>query len=100
VFVKIKGKLHYLWWAVDQDGEVVDGYLQARRNGKAAKRLFRRLLKARDGEPGMVVTDKLRSYPVAHKKLMPEALHLMDQYANNRAEQSHVATRARERGMQ
>jgi putative transposase len=98
-FVNINGKQHYLWRAVDQDGEVVDVYLQAKRNGKAAKRFFRRLLKAHDGEPGKVVTDKLGSYPVAHKKLMPEALHLMDQYANNRVEQSHETTRARERGM-
>jgi putative transposase len=97
--IQINGKQDYLWRAVDQDDEVVDVYLQARRNGKAAKRFFRRLLKAHDGEPGKVVTDKLRSYPVAHKKLTPEALHLMDQYANNRAEQSHEVTQARERGM-
>ena len=99
VFVKIKGKQHYLWRAVDQDGEVVDVYMQARRDGAAAKRFFRRLLKNHSGEPRMIVTDKLRSYPVAHREVIPEAIHVTDQYANNRAEQSHESTRVRERGM-
>ena len=51
VFVKIGGKQHYLWRAVDQDGEVIDVFLQARRDGKAAKRFFKRLLKVHGGEP-------------------------------------------------
>jgi putative transposase len=62
VFVKINGKQHYLWRAVDQDGEVVDVYLQARRDGAAAKRFFKRLLRSHGGEPRKIVTDKLRSY--------------------------------------
>jgi putative transposase len=99
VFVKIKGKQHYLWRAVDQDGEVVDVYLQAKRNGAAAKRFFRRLLRSHGGEPRKIVTDKLRSYGVAHRELMPEAIHSTEQYENNRAEQSHEPTRVRERGM-
>jgi len=99
VFVKINGKQHYLWRAVDQDGEVVDVFLQVRRDGTAAKRFFKRLLKSHGGEPRKIVTDKLRSYGVAHREVMPEAIHITDQYANNRAEQSHEPTRIRERGM-
>jgi putative transposase len=99
VFVKINGKQHYLWRAVDQDGEVVDVYLQARRDGATAKRFFKRLLRSHGGEPRKIVTDKLRSYGVAHRELMPDVIHDTAQYANNRAEQSHEATRVRERGM-
>ena len=99
VFVKINGKQHYLWRAVDQDGEVVDVYLQAKRDGAAAKRFFRRLKRSHGGEPRKVVSDKLRSYPVAHREMMPEAVHSTEQYENNRAEQSHEATRVRERGL-
>ena len=99
VFVKINGKQHYLWRAVDQDGEVVDVYLQAKRDGAAAKRFFRRLLRSHGGEPRKIVTDKLRSYGVAHRELIPETIHSTERYENNRAEQSHEATRVRERGM-
>jgi putative transposase len=99
VFVKINSQQQYLWRAVDQDGEVVDVYLQAKRDGAAAKRFFRRLLRSHGGEPRKVVTDKLRSYPVAHREVIPEVIHVTDQYANNRGEQRHEATRVRERGM-
>lgn len=99
VFVKINGKQHYLWRAVDQDGEVVDVYLQAKRDGVAAKRFFRRVLRSIGAEPRKIVTDKLRSYGVAHRELIPEAIHSTAQYENNRAEQSHEVTRVRERGM-
>ena len=99
VFVKINGKQHYLWRAVDQDGEVVDVFLQAKRDGAAAKRFFRRLLKSHGGEPRKIVTDKLRSYGVAHRELIPETIHSTKQYENNRVEQSHEANRVRERGM-
>ena len=98
-FVKINGKQHYLWRAVDQDGEVVDVFLQAKRDGAAAKRFFKRLLRNHGGEPRKIVTDKLRSYGVAHRELIPETIHVTDRYANNRAEQSHESTRVRERGM-
>ena len=66
VFVNIDGKQHYLWRAVDQDGEVVDVFLQKRRDGAAAKRFFKRLLIKHRSEPRKIVTDKLRSYGVAH----------------------------------
>jgi len=84
---------------VDQDGEVVDVYLQSKRDGTAAKRFFRRLLRSHGGEPGEIVTDKLRSYGVAHRELIPGTIHSTQQYEDNRAEQSHEATRVRERGM-
>ncbi len=99
VFVKIDGKQHYLWRAVDQDGDVVDVYLQAKRDGAAAKRFFKRLLRSHGGEPRKIVTDKLRSYGVAHRELIPEVIHGTTQYDNNRVEQSHEDTRMRERGM-
>ena len=97
--MKIGGKQKYLWRAVDQDGDVVDVFLQERRDGKAAKRFFRRLLKSHGDMPWRIVTDKLRSYGVAHRELTPDAIHDTDQYANNRAELSHQPTRVRERGM-
>jgi len=99
VFVKIDGRQYYLWRAVDQDGEIVDIFLQRRRDGKAAKRFFKRLLKNNRGEPRKIVTDKLRSYGVAHRELIPDTIHDTTQYANNRAELSHQPTRVRERGM-
>jgi putative transposase len=99
VFVNIQGVQQYLWRAVDQDGEVIDVFLQKRRNGAAAKRFFKRLLKVFPGGPRKIVTDKLRSYGVAHRELMPEVIHDTNKYANNRVELSHQTTRVRERGM-
>ena len=99
VFIKIDGIQHYLWRAVDQDGEVVDVYLQKRRDGATAKRFFKRLLKAHRDEPRKIVTDKLRSYGVAHRELIPDSIHDTSRYSNNRAELSHQPTRVRERGM-
>ena len=99
VFVKINGIQHYLWRAVDQDGEVIDVFLQARRDGATAQRFFKRLLRSNGGEPRKIVTDKLRSYGVAHRELIPEAIHSTELYENNRVEQSHEATQAREGGM-
>ena len=100
VFVRIGGNQHYLWRAVDQDGEVVDVFLQRRRNGPAAKRFFKRLLKSHECEPRKIVTDKLRSYGVAHRELIPDSMHDTSQYANNRSEtSSHQPTRVRERVM-
>ena len=99
VFVKINGKQHYLWRAVDQDGEVVDVFLQLRRDGAAAKRFFKRLLRSHGGEPRKIVTDKLKSYGVVHRELIPDTIHDTSQYANNRAELSHQSTRVRERVM-
>ena len=99
VFVKIQGRQHYLWRAIDQDGDVVDVFLQHRRDGRAAKRFFKRLLRASGNEPRRIVTDKLRSYGVARRELIPDTIHDTAQYANNRAELSHQSTRVRERGM-
>ena len=78
---------------------MVDVYLQAKRDGTAAKRFFRRLLRSPGSEPREIVTDKLRSYSVAQRELIPETIHGTKNNENNRAEQSHEATRFRERGM-
>jgi putative transposase len=99
VFVTIAGRRHYLWRAVHQDGDVVDVYLQERRDAEAARRFFRRLLRTQGTSPRRIVTDKLGSYGVARRELMPETIHDNVRYANNRAELSHQPTRARERGM-
>ena len=99
VFVKINGKHQYLWRAVDQDADVVDVFLQSRRDGVAAKRFFKRLLRRQGEEPRQIVTDKLRSYGIAHRELIPDTIHNTSQYANNRAELSHQPTRVRERVM-
>ncbi len=74
-------------------------YLQALRDGAAAMRFFERLLRSYGGEPRKIVTDKLLSYGVAHREIIPETIHSTKQYENNRAEQSHEATRVRERGI-
>ena len=99
VFVTIRGKLHYLWRAVDQDGDTIDILVQKRRNKRAAKRFFRKLLKGQCASLRRMVTDKLRSYSAAKRELMPLVPHCTDQYANNRAELSHEPTRLRERQM-
>ena len=99
VFVSIRGRRHYLWRAVDQDGEVLDILIQRQRDGQAAKRFFRKLLKGQGSEPRRLVTDKLRSYGAAHRTVMPSVVHDTTQYANNRAELSHQPTRRRERHM-
>ena len=78
---------------------MIDVFLQARRDGKAAKRFYMRLLKRHRGEPRKIVTDKLRSYGVAHQELIPDTVYDTSPYANNRAELSHQPTRVRERGM-
>ena len=84
---------------MDQDGEVVDVYLQTKRDGNSAKRFFKRLLRSHGSESRKILTDKLRSYGVAHWELILDTIHSTKQYENNRAEQSHEATRVRERGM-
>jgi putative transposase len=99
LFVTIQGRRQYLWRAVDQDGDVIDILLQPRRDRRAAERFFRMLLKGQGGVPRRMVTDKLRSYVAAHRRIMPSVAHDTNQYANNRAEVSHEPTRQRERGM-
>ena len=100
VFLRIRGKQHYLWRAVDQDGHVLDILVQSRRNAKAAQRFFRKLLKGLQYVPRVIVTDKLRSYAAAKRKILPGVEHRQSRYLNNRAEVSHQPTRRRERQMQ
>ncbi len=99
LFVKIQGRLQYLWRAVDEDGDTIDILVQSRRNRRAALRFFRKLLKGQGCVPRRLITDKLRSYPAACRTVMPSVVHCTDQYANNRAEVSHQPTRQRERQM-
>ncbi len=99
LFLTIQGRRHYLWRAVDQDGDVIDILLQPRRDRRAAERFFRKLLKSQGCVPRRMVTDKLRSYAAARRTIMPSVAHDTNQYANNRAEVSHEPTRQRERGM-
>jgi len=99
VFLTINGRLHYLWRAVDQEGEVLDTLVQSRRDKKAAKKFFRKLLKGLRYVPGVIITDKLRSYSAARAEVMPSVEHIQQKYQNNRAENSHQPTRLRERVM-
>ena len=100
VFIRIKGELHFLWRAVDQDGVVLDILVQSRRDAGAAKRFFKRLLKGLQYVPRVLITDKLGSYGVAQRALLPDVEHRKSRYLNNRAENSHRPTRRRERQMQ
>jgi putative transposase len=99
VVVGINGKRHYLWRAVDQHGNVLDILVQSRRDSKAAERFFRKLLRKLEYSPRVLITDKLGSYGVAHRQLMPSVEHRKSKYLNNRAENSHQPTRQRERAM-
>jgi putative transposase len=99
VFVLIQGQRHYLWRAVDQDGDVIDILVQRRRDARAARRFFRKLLKGQGSEPRWLITDALGSYRAAHRSVMPTVEHVTARYANNRAEVSHQPTRQRERQM-
>ena len=99
LFITIRGRQQYLWRAVDHDGDVIDILVQPRRDRHAAERFFRKLLKGQGRTPRRLVTDKLRSYTAAHRRVMPSVVHSTTQYANNRAELSHQPTRQRERQM-
>jgi putative transposase len=99
VFLKINGSIHYLWRAVDQDGEVLDIMVQSRRDKRAAKKFFRKLLKRLRYVPRAIITDKLKSYSAAKAEVMPSVVHPQQKYQNNRAEYSHQPTRLRERLM-
>ena len=100
VFLTINGKRHYLWRAVDQDDNVLDILVQSRRNKKAAKKFFRKLLKGLQYAPQVVITDKLRSYGAAKREILPGVEHRQSRYLNNRFENSHRPTRQRERRLQ
>jgi putative transposase len=99
VVVKIAGKKHWLWRAVDQDGTVLDILVQSRRDKQAAKRLLRKLLKKQCRAPRVMITDKLASYAAAKREIMPGVEHRRHKGINNRAENSHQPTRRRERQM-
>jgi putative transposase len=99
VQLKIKGKRHWLWRAVDKHGVVLDILVQERRDQVAAETFLRRVLEAAGSQPRVVITDKLRSYPPALRRVLPEVDHRRHKGLNNRAENSHQPTRQRERVM-
>jgi putative transposase len=99
VFLTIRGERHYLWRAVDQDGNVLDILVQSRRNKHAAKRFFRKLLKALQYVLRVILTDKLKSYGAAQREILPGVEHRQHKGLNNRAENSHQPTRLREKKM-
>jgi putative transposase len=99
VFIRVHGRTHYLWRAVDQDGEVLDILVQSHRNKRAAKKFFRKLLKGLQCVPSVVIPDQLKSYSAAKGEVMPGVEHYRDKGLNNRAENSHQPTRVREKVM-
>ena len=99
VFLRIRGKQHYLWRAIDQDGHVLEILVQGRRNTRAARRFFRKLLRGLQYVPRVVVTDKLKSYAAAKRTILPHVEHRQSKYLNNCIEVSHQPTRRRERQM-
>ena len=100
VQLKITGKQHWRWRAVDRDGLVLDILVQERRNQEAAERFLRRVLEGESVAPRVVVTDKLASYPPALKRVLPQTEHRRHKGLNNRAENSHRPVRKRERALQ
>ncbi len=100
MFLSISGERHYLWRAVDQEGNVLDILVQRRRDRHAAKKFFRKLLKGLAYVPRVLITDKPKSYGAAKRELLPSVEHRQHRYLNNRAENSHQPVRQRERRMQ
>jgi putative transposase len=98
VYVKINGETHYLWRAVDQEGEVLESYVTKTRDKTAALRFMRKALK-RHGSPETITTDGLRSYGAAMRELGCEQKREVGRWANNRVENSHLPFRRRERAM-
>src|SRR5260370_13172488 len=99
VYLKINGKTHYLWRAVDQNGNVLDILVQSQRNKHAAKRFFRKLLKGLQYVPRVIITDKLKSYGAAKREILRSVEHRQHKGLTNRAENSHQPTRLREKKM-
>lgn len=99
VLIRIRGTIHSLGRAVDQNGVVVDILVQIRRDRAAAERFFRQAMKATDTVPHTVVTDRLRSSSAALPPVFPKVKHKRGHWLNNRAENSHQPTRERERRM-
>lgn len=100
VYIRTGKDRYYLWRAVDDEGEVLDVLVQKRRNKRAALKLMRRLLKNHHTHPKHIVTDYLKSYSAALRDLKMSKLHVMGGRSNNRAENSHLPIRRRERKMQ
>jgi putative transposase len=98
IFVKINGETHYLWRAVDHEGEVLESFVTKRRDRKAALKFLRKSMK-RFGSPKIIVTDKLRSYGAAMKEIGNAGRQETGRWLNNRAENSHLPFRRRERAM-
>ena len=98
VFVKINGETHYLWRAVDHEGEVLETYVTKRRDRKAALKFLRKTMK-RYGSPKVIVMDRLRSYGAAMKVIGNANRQEVGRWKNNRAENSHLPFRRRERAM-
>ena len=98
VFVTINGEMHYLWRAVDHEGEVLESFVTKKRDRKAALRFLKKAMK-RYGRPEVIVTDRLRSYRAAMKEIGNEARQATGRWLNNRAENSHQPFRRRERAM-
>lgn len=96
VVITIRGEKHWLWRAIDANGNVLDILVQTRRNAKAAKRFFQKLI-TRFGEPRIVITDKLRSYIQPVSKLAPNVDHRAHNGLNNAIEVSHRPTRKQEK---
>ena len=100
VVVKITGGSYWLWRAVDQHGVVLEEILQSRRDKRAAKLLLIKLMKRWGFVPKRIITDKLRSYGAAKREVAPGIDHWSHKGLNNRAENSHLPFRKRERAMQ
>ena len=100
VYLKIDGRLVYLWRAVDSEGEILDVLVQAKRDRHAALKLMWKLLKKHGFVPDRIITDDLRSYGAAARDLGIEKRHERGRWRNNSAENSHQPTRRRERKMQ
>ena len=100
VYLKIAGRMVYLWRAVDAEGEVLDVLVQSRRNKRVALKLMRKLLKKYGFVPDKLVTDDLKSYAAAASELSLARRHERGRWRNNRAENSHQPTRRREYKMQ
>jgi putative transposase len=98
VFVRINGEVHYLWRAVDHEGEVLKAFVTKRRNRTAALRFLRKAMK-RYGRPEVIVTDRLRSYGAAMREMGNEARQEIGRWLNNRAENSPQPFRRREQAM-
>ena len=98
VFVKINGERHYLWRAVDHEGEVLEVFVSKRRDRRAALKFLKKSMR-RYGRPAAIVTDRLRSYGAALREIGGSDLQITGRWLNNRAENSHLPFRRRERAM-